>query len=281
MSTFRSGVPAMVALLLGGCGTHVPEIAEFPGTQVDSQELVQAIVRSVHCEIRNAITYVIDQDKSLASRHNGARTAPWIDNWGLQIQLTLTIDEKASVSPSTVWTPPNPVTQLFMLGGGITGSSDATRIDTFNYYYTVKDLYALGYCSADDNAHALSSFLIQGNLKTREWLSTQIFNVGTGEGVITNKTNALTHQIQFEVETGGTLNPAWQFIHVTVNQGSPLLSASRKRRHNLLMTFGPVDPATKQLAGPAAGTFLAQQIGVAVNSINISNPFIFRNTIGF
>jgi hypothetical protein len=279
MSIFRSLLcaPAITAFLLGGCGTYVPEIQEFPGGTAASQELVHAIVRSIHCDIRNAITYEIDQDKWLASLHNGARTAPWIDKWGVQVALTLTIDEKGTVSPSAVWTPPNPATALFMLGGGINASSDAQRIDTFNYYYTVKDLYALGYCPPDDNAHApLGSLLIQGDLRTRELLETQIFNLGTGEGVIDTKTNGFTHQVQFEVDTSGTLGPAWQFVHVTVNQppGS-LLSADRKRTHNLLMTFGPVDPTTKQLAKTAAGTFLAAQIGIAVNSNNT------RTRLGF
>ncbi len=174
-SIFRSllCVPAITALLLGGCGTYVPEIQEFPGTTVDSQLLVQAIVRSIHCEIRNAVAYVVDRDKSLASFHNGARTAPWMEKWGVQVQLTLTIDEKSSVAPSAVWTPPNPATALFMLGGGVSASADATRVDTFNYYYTVKDLLALGYCPANDNAQAPpGSLLIQGDLKTKEWLST-------------------------------------------------------------------------------------------------------------
>ncbi len=286
MSIFRSSLcaPVVVALCLCGCGTVVPEIQEFPGTQVDSQILVQAIVRSIHCEIRNAITHVINQDKRLASLHNGARTAPWIDKWGVQIQLTLTIDERGSIDPSAVWTPPNPMTALFTLGGGISASSEATRVDTFNYYYTVKDLYALGYCPADDNAHApLGSLLIQGDLKTREWLATQIFNVGTGEGVINTKTNALTHDVKFAVDTSGNLTPAWQFVHVTVNQGGPLLTASRNRTHDVLMTFGPIDPTTKQLANTAAGTFLASQIGIAVNSnIGVAvNSINSRTRIGF
>lgn len=159
------------------------------------------------------------------------------------------------------------MTALFTLSGGVSALSAATRVDTFNYYYTVKELLALGYCPADDNAQApLGSLLIQGDLKTKEWLLTQVFNLGTGEGVIDTKTNAFSHEVKFEVDTGGNLTPAWQFVHVTVNQGGPLLQASRNRTHDLLMTFGPVDPTTKQLASPAAGTFLASQIAIAVNS---------------
>jgi hypothetical protein len=278
MSIFRSllCVPAITVLLLGGCGTYVPEIQEFPGDAVAGQKLVHAIIASIHCEIRNAISDVINQDINMANLNHGVRNAAWIDKWGVAMQLTLTIDEKGSLSPSAVWTPPNPMTALFTLGGGISASSDATRIDVYNYNYTVKDLYAQGPCGSVDNADVpLGSLLIQGDLKTKEWLWSQVDVVRSGDGVITNKSSALTHEVKFEVDTSGTLNPAWTFVHVTVNQGGPLLFASRNRTHDLLLTFGPVDPGTKQLVSSAANVFLAAQIGNAINSNNI------RNRVGF
>jgi hypothetical protein len=62
----RLGVPTYITFMIAGCGTFVPEIQEFPGSSVDGQLLVHAIVNSIHCEIRNAVTYVIDQDKKVA-----------------------------------------------------------------------------------------------------------------------------------------------------------------------------------------------------------------------
>jgi hypothetical protein len=58
---------AVVALLFTRFGTSVPEPAPTP---IDSQLLVQKIVKSIHCEISNAITYVIDSDKALAVAFN-------------------------------------------------------------------------------------------------------------------------------------------------------------------------------------------------------------------
>jgi hypothetical protein len=49
--------------VLSGCGTYVPEIQELPGSPDDGQLLVREIVRSVHCEVQQAIQYVINTDK--------------------------------------------------------------------------------------------------------------------------------------------------------------------------------------------------------------------------
>jgi hypothetical protein len=105
---------AVVALLFTRFGTSVPEPAPTP---IDSQLLVQKIVKSIHCEISNAITYVIDSDKALAvAFNNGARTAGWLDKWGVDVVLTLSIEDKVSVSPLA-----------------ISASSDNTRTDTSKY----------------------------------------------------------------------------------------------------------------------------------------------------
>ncbi len=265
----------LLSASLAACGTFVPEIQEFPANQaVDANELlVRAIVRSIHCELRNAITYVINQDKDVARLNHGIRSAPWLDKWGVQLALTLTMDEKTTVNPTATWTPPNPATALMSLAGGLTISADGKRIDKLNYYYTVKELYALGACPANDNAQApVGSLLIQNDLKLKEWLLSQVLSVGTGEitvpiGIQTPlKQNALSHEVSFEVVSTGNITPAWKFTHVVVNQSGPLFTASRDRTHDLLMTFGPIDPTTKGLTGAAADSYLASQIAAAINN---------------
>lgn len=157
------------AAALGGCGTFVPNLQEFPGAPGDAERLVHAIVHSVHCELKDAVTYVIDADKDLA-RANGARTAEWFDNWGMQAALTLTVAEKTEVNPTGTWTS-NPITLFFTLGGGVDASSEATRIDTLNFYYTVRALYAEPPCNPNAaSPHPVGSLLIQSDLKLREWL---------------------------------------------------------------------------------------------------------------
>jgi hypothetical protein len=260
-----------IALGISGCGTYVPEIQEASSDQSNGQLLVHAIVRSIHCEIRNAIAYVIDEDKRLAPLNGGVRSAEWLEGWGAQVGLSLTTEEKTALNPTSAWSPPSPAKALFALGLGVNLSSDATRIDKFNYYYTVADLYKQGACAADQSPHPTGSLLIQSDLKLREWLLSQVLNVGTGEsGVPTSantllKQNALSHEVKFEVVSTGSLTPSWKLVNVTVNQTGTFFSTTRDRTHDLLITFGPTDPNTPGLSGAAYASYLASQIGLAIS----------------
>jgi hypothetical protein len=276
----RLGVPTYITFMIAGCGTFVPEIQEFPGSSVDGQLLVHAIVNSIHCEIRNAVTYVIDQDKKVAQLNHGIRSAAWLEKWGAQVGLTLTVEEKTSVNPTSVLTPVGPLTTIFTLGNGINLSTDATRTDKINYYYTVKELYAERSCPDDANANAPpGSLLIQSDLKLREWLLSQVLEVGTGEVTLPTgpnsilKQNVLSHEVKFEVISSGNVTPAWKLITVNVNQNGTFFTTSRDRTHDLLITLGPVDPSTRQLTGAAAASYLASQIGLAVSN-NLRNPVL-------
>ena len=62
----------------------------------------------------------------------------------MQIMLNLTIEEKGSVSPSLDYLPAT----MFTLGANGSVSSDATRTDKLNSYYTVKELLRRGPCGA-------------------------------------------------------------------------------------------------------------------------------------
>jgi hypothetical protein len=60
MDALMSRIPKAVfclfaTIMLGGCGTYVPAIQEIPGGSGDAQILVNAIVRSIHCELKNAV----------------------------------------------------------------------------------------------------------------------------------------------------------------------------------------------------------------------------------
>lgn len=262
-----------VLIALGGCGTRVPEIQEFPGTTVEGEDLVRAIAQSVQCEMRNAVSYVVAQDRAYSRFNRGVRTAPWFENWGVQVALSLTVEERGGLAPSAVWTPPNPVTALFSLGMGFGVSSTATRISTLNYFYTVRELTARGPCRPDESATApKGSLLIQSDLQLRPWLISQVLASGTGAISVPGSTDtaiqkdALSHEVKFQVVSSGSLAPAWTLRRFTVNQGGSLLTASRDRTHSLSLTFGPADPGTRTLVGSAASVFLASQIGIAVNN---------------
>jgi len=271
-----------ITLILSGCGTYVPEIQEIPGDQADGQLLIQAIVRSIHCEIKDAVTYVIGTEDQDAQKMVPPRPslADWLLDWGAQMQITLTVDELSSLSPSGLYSPIN----IFSLLGGASVSSEATRIETLNYYYPVTDLYYSRACldqrdinDSHSTNHPTGSLLIQSDLKLKEWLLGIVTGKLTGDISITNPTpgnnpiakNAITHEITFKVITNGNITPSWKLVRATINPTPPLFMASRTRTHDLLITFGPNNKG--QLATPAANTFLASQIGLAIRNQMINS----------
>lgn len=262
-----------IGLALTGCGTYVPDLTDPPATAGDTQLLVEAVVESIHCEIRAAIVDVIDADKEMA-RMLGARTAPWLETWGVQIGLTLQVEEKTQVNASTIWFPPTSSSTVFTLAGGGNIAASAVRIDKIGYYYTVEDLYARGKCRGAEPPPQRGSLLIRSDLKLEDWLYAHVISVGTGAVSVPTtinsplKQNALSHEVKFEVLTGGNLTPSWQLVHATVNPASPFLSTNRNRIHDLLITFGPTEQKTDGLVGAAAASYLAAQIGLAVNNRN-------------
>ena len=272
-----------IALMLTGCGTYVPNIQENPWAS-DPNRLVAAIVTSIHCEIINAVVYVINADRAnYWSNPQQGLKADWLNKWGAQIQITLTTDERSALSPSGSYSP-----NIFTLLLGANISSEATRTDTLNYYHTVKNLYGIGkgctpkiLSDLDLGNHPVGSLLIQSDLKLRDWLSAVVLGVGTEQIPITKPagvtnpsfSNAILHDVKFQVITSGNITPTWKLALATINPTAPFATASRTRTHELLITFGPNDPATNSLGPntPAAGTFLSQQIGSAISNASLSN----------
>jgi hypothetical protein len=131
MGTMRaaSAIPLAIVLMLGGCGTYVPEIQEFPATPLDGQQLVDSIAFNVTCEVRDAIIQLYKDYPST-----------FLDQWGAQITLNLTTEEKSSANPAANWTPPSRISALLNLGFSATGSADATRINKISWFLAVPDL---------------------------------------------------------------------------------------------------------------------------------------------
>src|SRR5215469_6558541 len=237
-ATSISPVTLFAILMLSACGTYVPAIQEI-GDDTQGVLLVQEIVGSIRCEIRNAFAQIYWDDLE-AAKANGHRSAAFLDDWGAQIQLSLSVEEKTILAPTASWMP----NAIFSLFGSATGSSDATRIDKMNYFYSVAELRSRQGClpGAPAGSHP-ASLLVQSDLKLYNWLSSLILPVVTDDISAVEKQNAVSHEVRFEVVSTGSINPAWRLSRVfSVNQLGTLITASRDRTHDLLITLGPVDP---------------------------------------
>lgn len=273
-----------IAFLLAGCGTYVPGLEEPLSPPEDGQLLVEAIVRNIDCEIRNTIGDIIRQDKDdvrtgIAKR----RKTAWLDTWGVQTTLTLQVNERGGLNPSAKWMPPSPVTSVFTLAGAGSLSTEATRMNKMGSYYTVAQITNDARCSPDGRPGGL--FLLQNDLKLREWLLDIVMLEGTGVALIPATKDVIQHEVTFEIITSGSLTPSWTLTRAVINGDGSFLEAKRGRKHDLLITLGPVDPTLvvhtpagprmvrgrPALATAAANAHLASEIGIAVSSA-LRNP---------
>lgn len=234
MSAMRFVVSMFLGGLLCGCGLRVPEIADS-GSRVEGQQLVQAILINITCELRDAV--------------NDLREAypdgTFIDGYGIQTTLTLTYQEKGTLAPSVNWFPPSPASAIFNIGAGINLSSDATRKNVIDGYYLVSDLKNAR-CS--DAARPNGLFLLQSDLKLSEWLFTAVSASLTNTVNFRNtalgvKESILQHGVKFVVDTSANATPTWKFKLVTVNPGGTFLNIDRSRTNDLLITMGPANAA--------------------------------------
>jgi hypothetical protein len=163
----------------------------------------------------------------------------FLKKWGAQVALTLRLDEQTSVSPSGLFGLPH---AAFSLVGGASGTADATRVDIINFQYKVSELYLgpEGKCQRDTSAPT-DSLLIQSDLKLREWLDVMFLGVATGQITRLSNKNVLSHQVTFDVTTSADVTPAWKLANGAINQRGLFLKVSRDRKHDLLVTFGPID----------------------------------------
>jgi hypothetical protein len=279
MLRIRLAIPFMTSLLIGGCGTYVPGLEEPLSSPADGQQLVQSIVQNIDCEIRNAIGDIIRTDKEeFRTGFRKSRQTAWLDNWGVQTTLTLQVNERGAINPSAKWLPPSPASAIFTLAGAGSLSTEATRINKMGSYYSVAQIANGIRCAPESRPGGL--FLLQNDLKLREWLLDIVMLEGTGVAQIPPVKDLIQHQVTFEVVSSGSLAPVWTLTQVVVNGDGSLLEATRGRKHDLLITLGPVDSTMvvntpsgprlarvrSALASPAANAHLASEIGIAVSS---------------
>jgi hypothetical protein len=250
-------IPFVSALALGGCGTFVPDHQDNPfASERERSDFIQAIVLNVRCEVQDAVIRLYAENDPYIDPFN--RNLGWFNSWGAQISLTLTIDEKTVLNPTGNWLPVSPPSSVFNLALGATLSAEAQRIDKIGAFFTVDELRHLKACPL--NARNRGPFILQSDLKLYDWLKAMTISTDLGntpapvneKGPF--KSNVLSHEVKFDIITTGTATPGWKLSTGTINQTGTFFSATRDRTQDLVVTFGPPDPAWLVVAiNPATG----------------------------
>jgi hypothetical protein len=253
MSVQRAGsfTACLLAFGLASCGLAVPDIkeawdadlsADATGTPpISATTIIEFEIRKrIYCELKEAVM-AVDSVRSNSDHATNPLIPP---DWIAQASLSLQVDESSALNPgislNDVWHnaiksfgPGNTVTiaQGFGLSFGGTLSSVATRIDKFDPSWSVASLLRpaspYSVCSPQNDPFvrvgltppASSPFLLESDLRIKEWLFGAIFNEkmlpstaskgATGGGALLAP-QAVSLEIKFIIVTSGNITPTWK-----------------------------------------------------------------------
>jgi hypothetical protein len=239
-------------IAVSGCGTAIPRLEEPWETTELHENMEFRIKQNIFCETVRALRKMRKAklgDKPLLPPH-----------YGVQMQITLTVDESGSVNPSLAFNDVlNPVKflgsivpQSVTINAGGTLSSQATRVDTSYSYYDVDKIAAPTantFCDKEDeiDRHGTSA-LLRSDLGILPYLATamepaMVFHSSTapksGAGKQA-KIDVYSYEIKFVVITSGSVNPVYKLVNLSGQTGNqPFITQGRTRTHDLVLTFGP------------------------------------------
>ena len=301
MKFSRALLITVISGACGGCGLSVSEIPEVwdRAEPFAAAHLEMQIKRAVFCELRkgallarqlnsNRLLYdskVVSTDEDI----------PFPDSWGAQVTLTLTADEKSSLTPGVTFRDPGQpsrvfgqtIAQSFSLGVGSNASSQNVRYDKFFAYYTSHDL--IQGAGGDDICEkpprtlgppsSSSPFVEASGLGLARWLpgaiavvdfqrSSRASETGIGPPLGTAgsfASDVATYSNKFTIITSGNVSPTWSLVRVSTPT-TPLFDLNRTRTHELIVTVGP--GATSFLKSKKTGRALVTNTGPSSSAVN-------------
>jgi hypothetical protein len=237
-SSFRTLAVVPILAILGSCGTYVPQQQEvWEGPDIKGDMAVD-IKKHIFCELVHAIKYV---NKNLQIDYGPS--IPY--SYGVQMQITLTVEESSALSPGLVL---NQAIRDGTLGLGGNLSSTATRTDTSYSFYIVGKIASPNANKWCDTLEVSGSSLLMSDLGIAPYLLKAVkaqaeLHSSTPAKADGLKLDVLSYDIKFVVVSNGNITPSWKLVSLSANAGgSPFLAAGRTRTHNLTLTFGPGDP---------------------------------------
>ncbi|MGX8013656.1 hypothetical protein ACVDG8_034180 [Mesorhizobium sp. ORM8.1] len=238
----------------------MPQLAEVWEKDDIHDNLVFRIKQSIFCELRQAVNA---QKGQTATGLDRKPTEALPDNWGAQLTLVMQVDETGAVNPGVSFLRDIPGGS-FTLSTGLVASSQATRVDRYYSFFSVKSLKpeldqsdtSCGRTMPDGTFKPIdrhgASPLLSDNLGINAWLQGALVQMN---GIPSSnfpksqasKLDVLSYDVKFIVVTTGTVTPSWKLVRLTSATSPALVSANRTRTHELLLTLGPTEavPATK------------------------------------
>lgn len=113
----------MASLTAGGCGTVVPNTLDWSSGKTDAFDtalLIENVTLSVQCELQDAVWNIVKKENARAGgRKNRENYVEFLEDWGVEVTLTLTIVENTNVNPTVLLAPPSGPSSIFTVSGGL------------------------------------------------------------------------------------------------------------------------------------------------------------------
>jgi hypothetical protein len=246
---------AVVTVLLAGCGLYVPQKDLLHANVIDENgrsrqgKVESNIIANIRCEVTKGLY------EALATGN-----VPWLAGWGATISLNLTWDEQSNLAPGLTYSNPIGGTKVFSLGGGLSATAHATRLEAITFTLENKTLLQEALLTRRlrpgglDCSSLEDGTTIHSDLKIDEF----IYDKATIAGGHEATTNLIDHPqfstfqetLTFVVSLGGSIHPSWKLTRFSVNPDGKFLGATRMKTSLIIITLGPLaKPATA--AGPA------------------------------
>jgi len=249
VSGLRACAVAGYILALSGC-SGIPEIEEpWEAVAVTGPDMAYRIKTNIFCETVRAVRRVRE------ITINGLNPLP--DDYGVQMQVNLTIEESTALNPNGSFThfmPPEVINlvnvpQSVIFGANGTLSRTTTRVDTSYSYYNIGRIGGKGRneeCFKQQDLSGSSpllsdlgiyKYLQSAALQSAAFVSSSPAKAGVGKQA---ELDVFSYQVKFVVVTSAGLSPSLRLAAFAAGTGNqPLLSAGRTRTHDLILTFGP------------------------------------------
>ena len=236
---------------LAGCGMYTPSknplVSDEPiaGVSSDQGDFENRLVNHIQCELAIGFEEAHKLD------------VPWLDDWGVTITHSVTVEDQSGVSPGVTFIQPVhssviPFAQYASQSIGVSGSANALRTETIQYTFRNSDI------EKDVQVNKCFDFknepFIEGDLKIREFIFDHAEVANARNAGLSAKYsyspifNAFTEEITFVAAFGGNLTPTWKLARFTANTSSNLLVSERTNTNDLVITIGPL--ATSQPLSP-------------------------------
>lgn len=239
----------ILAAALGGCGLFVPEKNLIQGTPLDEKVSPEGgyennLVGLIKCETGQGLLKAYQAWK-----------LPWLESWGTAVTLTITAEEQSSANPGV--SSINPIApaasmQSFTAAFGATGSANATRTETIQFTYPNTDLMHFARINhrsdgtlvdCHESAH-LNGPGIEGDLKIADFIYDKAVVAYFGNATSRNPRlplyNTFSEEITFVAAFGGNFTPTWKLTRLSADTSGNLLSATRTKTNDLIITLGPL-----------------------------------------